>query len=301
MNKLNKAILVLSCITTFSYASDVLSVVNGHKVTTEVAPKNFKTLSKDMQEKIVNRLIDKRIASDYALKQDIVNTEEFEKVLKHVLSIEEGEKKPDAKKGLLSFLKNKKTIKGYTKEQLYSKKGLLAFDFLVNKYAKNLEIPLKEQKEYYKQNKYKYDTPATKELLSIVVKDKKTALTIIKKLSSAKDILQEFSNLAKKYSLAPSASQNGYFGKIATYELNYTLRPAIKDLKRSEFTKKPVKTEFGYQIFYVLNDIPEFNSKFDLVKTKVKNEMMEKRVKQWAMDTIAELRKNAKIKIVYNR
>jgi foldase protein PrsA len=299
MNNLNKVILLLSCVVIFSYASDILAVVNGHNITRQVAPNNFNQMTKQMQNKIVKRLIDKRIACDYALKQDIVDTQEFKKILKHVLIMDKSKKNLNTKLGLISFLENQETIKGYTKEQLYSKKGLLAFDFLVSKYAENLKISLKEQQEYYNKNRYKYDTPAIKELLSIIVEDKKTALMVIKKLLSAKDILQKFSTLAKKYSLAPSASKNGYFGKIATYELNNRLRPILKDLKRSEFTKQPIKTEFGYQIFYILNDIPKFNSKFNLVKTKIKNEIMQKKVKQWAIETIVKSKKSAKIEVKY--
>lgn len=286
--------LISICITTSIIASDVLAVVNGHNVTTEVAPKDFKKLDKETQLKIVNRLVDKRLASDYALSTKIAQSDDFKQVLKHVLDIET----KDNGTLLKDVFDNKKTIKGYTKEQLYSKKGLLAFDFIVNNKAETIKIPLEKQKQNYLQNRYEYDTPATKELLTIVVNDKKTALMIIKKLSSTKDTLQEFSTLAKKYSLAPSASQNGYFGKIATYELNDTLKPAIKDLKRTEFTKEPIKTEFGYQIFYILNDIPEFNSKFELVKTEVENKMMKKAVKDWAMNTIKNLREKANIKIL---
>jgi len=282
------------CITTSIIASDVLAIVNGHNITTEVAPKNFKELDKNIQIKIINRLVDKRLASDYALSTKIVHTDRFKEVLKHVLDIDT----KDNGTLLKDVFENKKTIKGYTKEQLYSKKGLLAFDFIVNNKAETITIPIEKQKEYYLQNKYEYDTPATKELLTIVVNDKKTALMIIKKLSSSKDSLQEFSTLAKKYSLAPSASQNGYFGKIATYELNETLKPAIKDLKRTEFTKTPIKTEFGYQIFYVLNDIPEFDSKFDLVKTQIENKMMQKAVKDWASSKIKSLKEKATIKIL---
>ena len=287
--------IISICLTGSLIASDVLAIVNGKNITTEVAPKNFDKLDKKLQKQIVNRLVDKRLACDYALSTSTAKTEKFKQVLKHVLDIQDSKKD---KALLADVFNNKKTIKGYTKEQLYSKKGLLAFDFLVNQKAENLKISLAEQKKYYNQNKYKYDTPATKELLTIVVNDKKTASMILQKLASAKDILQEFSSLAKKYSLAPSASQNGYFGKIAIYELNDQLKPAIKNLKRMEYTKKPIKTEFGYQIFYVLNDIPKFDSKFELVKSKIENEMMQKAVKDWAMNKIKELRSKAKIKII---
>jgi len=288
--------LVSICLTSSLVASEVLAVVNGKSITTEVAPNGFDKLDKDLQKRIVNRLIDKRLACDYALSTPIVKTKKFKQVLKHVLNIDDSKKNT---KLLTDVFKDKGMIKGYTKEQLYSKTGLLAFDFLVNKKAEEIKPTIKEEKKYYNQTRYKYDTPAMKDLLIIVVDKKKTADMIEKKLGSAKDILQEFSTLAKKYSLAPSAKQNGYFGKIAVYEINDVLKPYLKDLKRTEFTKKPIKTEFGYQIFYVLNDIPAFNSKFNLVKTQVEDAMIKKDVKDWAMTTIQNLRKKATIKTKY--
>jgi parvulin-like peptidyl-prolyl isomerase len=294
IKKILSAGLLSATLLTSLHASEVLAIVNGKNITTEVAPKDFNKLDKETQAKIVDRLINKRVAADYALSTKTAHSKKFEKVLEHVLNID----KPEDKTLLKDVFASKKTLKGYTKEQLYSKKGLLAFDFLVNDQAEKIKIPLEKQKEYYKKNKFKYDTPATKELLTIVVKDKETAEKILKELASSKDILQSFSSLAKKYSLAPSASNSGYFGKIAVYELNDTLKPHIKDLKRTEYTKEPIKTEFGYQIFYILNDIPEFDSKFDLVKTKIESEMMQKAVKEWAMNKVESLRKKATVKIV---
>jgi foldase protein PrsA len=302
MNTLLKAALLLLCASTLSMASEVLAVVNGQNITTEVAPKNFKSMDRALQKKIINRLIEKRLASDYALSTPISESEEFKKTLKHVLQMNSDLKdKKEEEKFLANILKKDAKIKGYTEEQLYSKKGLLAFDFLVNEQADKIKAALtqKELKEYYELNKYKYDTPAMKELLTIVVEDQNKANTIIDELAKSKNKLETFRALAQKYSLAPSASKNGYFGKIPTEQLNDQLKPLLKDLKKSEYSQEPIKTEFGYQIFYILNDIAKFNSRFELVKSKVENEFMQQKVKQWASDTIKKLKQEANISIKY--
>jgi|TARA_R110002050_G_scaffold288887_1_gene441193 parvulin-like peptidyl-prolyl isomerase len=279
-----------------TYASDILAVVNGGNVTSEVAPNNFKTLDNQTQKNILNKLIEKRLVSDYALKTDIVKSEEYKKVLKHILKMSDENDNKKGNENLADIVKQK-SIKGYTQEQLNSKKGLLAFDFLLTQKAEQLLPSDKELEKYYNNRRYKYDTPAQIELLSIVVEKLSLAKEIIKKLQNAKDILQEFSILAKKYSLAPTAKNSGYFGKIPLSVLNSELSPILKDKKRGFFTNKPIKTEFGYEIFYILNDIPEYNSTFEGVKDKVKEEYVKKTVKTWAINKIKELKEKAVIKI----
>jgi len=278
-----------------AFSSDVLAVVNGKNITSEVAPKDFKKLDKKMQVKIVNRLIEKRLASDYAFSTGIVETKEYKKALEHVLSMS-AEKKEDSV-NLANLFKKDASIDGYTVEQLYSKKGLLAFDFLLNRKAEVIKLEEEKMKNFYEMNKYKYDTPEMIELLTIVVNEKKLANEIIEKIDKAKDRLEVFSKLAAEHSLAPSAKKYGYFGKIPVIELNDVLKPALKGLKRNDFVKTPIKTDFGYQIFYILNNIPEFKSTFESVKSQVEEEFLKQEVKNWAINKIKELKKNAKIEI----
>lgn len=296
MKKLVYTLSIVVSLFSSTYASDILAVVNGGNVTSEVAPNNFKTLDNQTQKNILNKLIEKRLVSDYALKTDIVKSEEYKKVLKHILKMSDENDNKKGNENLADIVKQK-SIKGYTQEQLNSKKGLLAFDFLLTQKAEQLLPSDKELEKYYNDRRYKYYTPAQIELLSIVVEKLSLAKEIIKKLQNAKDILQEFSILAKKYSLAPTAKNSGYFGKIPLSVLNSELSPILKDKKRGFFTNKPIKTEFGYEIFYILNDIPEYNSTFEGVKDKVKEEYVKKTVKTWAINKIKELKEKAVIKI----
>jgi foldase protein PrsA len=278
-----------------SFSAEVLATINGQSITTDVAPKNFKTLDSDTQKKIVDRLVEKRLASDYALSTKIVKTDEYKKALEHVLQM--SSEKKEKSENLANLFKKDSSIDGYTTEQLNSKKGLLAFDFILNEKAETLKLSDEKLKEYYASRKYKYDTPAMIELLTIVVDDKKLADEIIKKLQKSEDRLEVFSKLAAKHSLAPSAKNHGYFGKIPLNELNDTLKPALKGLNRNDFVKSPIKTDFGYQIFYVLNDIPEYKSTYEGVKSTIEEELLRAEVKNWAMQKIAKLKKEATIKI----
>lgn len=278
-----------------AFSSDVLAVVNGENITSDVAPKDFKKLDKDMQKKIVSRLVEKRLASTYALSSKISKSPEYQKALEHVLQMSSDKKSKDD--SLANLFKKDSSIEGYTIEQLNSKKGLLAFDFILNQKAETMKFSEKELKEFYESRKYKYDTPALIELLTIVVNDKEVANDILKQLEVAEDRLQNFSKLAAEHSLAPSAKDHGYFGKIPVNQLNDTLKSFLKDLKRNDYLKTPIKTEFGYQLFYVLNDIPEFNSTYESVQSMVEEELIKREVKSWAINKIKELKKNAKIEI----
>ncbi len=279
VKNLLKVGIFLSLIIGIAFASETLAIVNGRKVTTEVAPKNFAKLNKKMQKKIINRLIEERLACEYALSSNIVKSTKFLKILKHVETMTRGK---------------------WTKEQLYSKKGLLAFDYLLNEKMAKLKFTNKELETYYKAHKYKYDTIAYKDLAIIVVNTKKEANKIISKLQKSKNVEQDFMNMAKKYSLAPSAKNYGYFGKIATMDLNPQLKPILKNMKRGTFTTKPIKTDFGYEIYYIVNDIPAFNSKFNLVKDQVEQDLKKQTIKNFAINIMQKLKSKAKIKIIQN-
>ncbi|RUM44316.1 MAG: hypothetical protein DSY46_05950 [Hydrogenimonas sp.] len=273
-----------------AYAGDVLAVVNGHEITTDVAPKNFKDLSPEEQRQIINRLIEKYLAANYALHTDIVKDPEYKKVLEHILNI------PSTPQKSQTLAEAVKKPAGYTDEQLLSKKGLLAFDFLLERKAESMQPDEKTLREFYELNRYKYDTPEMVEVATIVVESKEEADKIVKELNDAKGDYHLFSTLAKKYSKAPDAKDGGYLGKIPVSDLNEVIASHILALKRGEHTE-PIKTVFGYQIYYLINHIPAVTTTYDMVKNRVKEEYIRKAVKAWAYDTIQSLKASADITI----
>jgi peptidyl-prolyl cis-trans isomerase SurA len=73
-------------------------------------------------------------------------------------------------------------------------------------------------------------------------------LDTIKRL--VRDEEEKFEDLAKKYSESPDASEGGDLGEVLEKDLSPSLFDAILSLKEGEVSKV-IKTEKGYQLFYV--------------------------------------------------
>ncbi len=86
----------------------------------------------------------------------------------------------------------------------------------------------------------------------ILVSKKSTAETVIKQLKAGKS----FSSLAKKYSTDTATKTKG--GRIAAFDntntsLDSNFKKAAFKLKNGEYTKTPVKTQYGYQVIQMVN------------------------------------------------
>lgn len=100
------------------------------------------------------------------------------------------------------------------------------------------------------------------------------ALEVIQKLKNGED----FSELAKTYSDDDSASVGGTlapFNKQSDYPTEF-IEQAIK-LDVNEYSKKPIKTEYGYHIIYIVSkeDKPELDSVKDNIITNLANEKID--------------------------
>ncbi|WP_040534104.1 peptidylprolyl isomerase PrsA [Schleiferilactobacillus shenzhenensis] len=83
----------------------------------------------------------------------------------------------------------------------------------------------------------------------ILVKDEKTAKDIINQLNADKG--KNFATLAKKYSTDTGSKANG--GKLTPFDstdtqYDATFKKAAFALKQGEWTKTPVKTQYGYHV-----------------------------------------------------
>jgi len=79
----------------------------------------------------------------------------------------------------------------------------------------------------------------------ILVESQSEAISIIEKLNSG----EQFSELAKEYSIGPSASNGGSLGNF--FSPNQMVKPfsdAVQLLANNEYSKAPVQTEFGWHV-----------------------------------------------------
>ena len=105
----------------------------------------------------------------------------------------------------------------------------------------------------------------------------KEALEQAKKIIKKLDKGEDFAKLAKKYSDDTSnASNGGDLGYFSTDEMVEEFSNAAKELKKNEYTKEPVKTEYGYHI--ILKTGEKSKPKLKEVKDEIKEKIKEQRL-----------------------
>ena len=138
------------------------------------------------------------------------------------------------------------------------------------------------------------DSASDKEKKAAEEKAKKEAEDIIKRLNRG----EKFSDLAKKYSDDDATASKG--GDLGYFDLDSMVEQfseATKKLKVNEYTKSPVKTEYGYHIILKVKEKkkPKLEDEKDAIKDKLKDE---KKSADPAINakTLVEIRKSKKIK-----
>lgn len=248
-------------------ASNVYATVNGQEITkTDIAialrnPKiQFDTLPKETKERIIQQLVDKKLLTSKAIKSGIQDSEQFKKDL------------------------------AYYKEDS-------AFQIWIQQEFKKLKVSAKEKEDYYKKNELKFKKQATLEARHILVKEEKEAIDIIKTLDQAPNKKEKFIELAKTKSTGPTSVKGGYLGKFAPSQMVPEFSSAAADLKVGTYTKKPVKTQFGYHVILLESKNAAQTAPFKEVEKKIEQAVLQEKFQQHIKSIANELRKKAKIVI----
>ncbi len=266
---LSSAIAACIALSGALYAKDY-AVVNGKKITDmdlkfilhSLGGVNFDKLPKDRQKKIIDQAIERRLLTQKAIKDGI-------------------EKDPIYKKTLESIKRD------------------LALEIWMKKQYADISVTEKEVKDYYKKNADKFKRPELVKARHILVKSEKEAKEIIKELEKAgkgKKLEEKFIELAKKKSIGPSGRNGGELGWFDRKQMVKEFSDAAFSLKKGEFTKKPVKTQFGYHIIYVEDKKPAGKIPFDKVENSIIAQLKLQKFKDKIQKLGKELRSKAKIK-----
>jgi peptidyl-prolyl cis-trans isomerase C len=173
----------------------------------------------------------------------------------------------------------------YTKRVEAFKKSLLV-DLYLQQYLKEHNTE-ENQRKYYDEKKEKYITPETVKISVILIKTEDEAKDILKKAREGED----FAELAKKYSKAPSAPKGGDFGARSRKGLRKDFDVAFS-MKVGEISDL-IKTNEGYYIIKLTDHTNERISTYEEVKSQIASEYMRKLLEE----RISELRKAVNIKI----
>ncbi len=121
----------------------------------------------------------------------------------------------------------------------------------------------------------------------ILVKDKKAALAIIRKLEKGED----FAKLAKDNSIGPSKARGGDLGWFQKSQMVKSFAQAAFGLKKGQHTKEPVKTRFGWHVIKLSDRRTKPAPPFEKVKGQLRDDLAQK----VAQAEVKRLRASAKI------
>ena len=124
----------------------------------------------------------------------------------------------------------------------------------------------------------------------ILVKTKNEAVSIINKLNNK----SQFSELAREYSIGPSAKNSGNLGWFGPGQMVKEFEKAAFLLEKGNISQKPIKTKFGFHVIK-LNDIRNAKPK---KLNEIKNNIIEKITKISLSNLENKIRKNEKVLII---
>ena len=245
----------------------VLATIDGEKITLEEfnkeldrIPANMKmlVLTQSGKQSFLDRYIVKRLLMEEARKENVEKEKDFQDRLTDI------------------------------REQL------LIESLLKKKVTTNINPSEEALKEYYDKNQEKFKTGQEVDTRQILVKTEKEAKEIRAKLDKGED----FADLAKRYSIDPSAKSTG--GAIGFHGKG-TLLPeyesvAFKMAKVGQISA-PVKTQLGYHIIQLQGMKPPAYTPYEQVKEFIKQRIVQEGQNEVLEKYVADLRGKAKITV----
>ena len=158
-------------------------------------------------------------------------------------------------------------------------------------------------RKYYDNNPEKFKAPEEVKASHILIKfdpkkadeakknDARTALEGVKdRLKNGED----FAKVAKEVSEGPSSKSGGDLGFITRGQMVKPFEDAVFALQPGEISDI-ITTQFGYHVIKVFERKPEKTISFEEVKSRLVNQMKQKKAQKEIMAYIQQLKENAKI------
>lgn len=236
---ISSAVVAIALVGSSLNAADYYATVNGEKITKadvmmvlQDSRIDFDQLPKQAQNQVLEQIINKVLVSKNALENGMEKNQEFNDAL------------------------NKMKLD-------------LAFQMWQRDQLKSIKISEEEKKDFYEKNKDSFVVPDRLTARHILVKTEEEAKNIIKQLDKSSKKEEKFIELAKSKSTGPSGPKGGDLGTFNANQMVPEFADAAKALTKNSYSKKPVKTQFGYHVIY-LNDKKEGKSlSFNEVKGNI--------------------------------
>ncbi len=268
MKKIVLAATVAAGLFASALSAKTYATVNGQEITDsdinaiiQVIPgAKFDRLTKQQQKQIVEQAVEKKLLAEKAIASGIEKTPEYQQTLAKM-------------------------------------KQELALEMWMKKQFENVKVSEKEMKDFYNKNIQMFKQPAQAKARHILLKTKAEAEKVIAQLKKAKDVKAKFIELAKKKSTGPSAANGGDLGWFDAKRMVKPFSDAAFKLKKGEFTKTPVKTQFGYHVIYLEDKKPAGNVTFEQAKPNIEQTLKVQKFQEQMKKIAKELKAKADIKI----
>ncbi len=269
MNKnLLLSALALTLVATSTLSAKTYATVNGTEIgdrditaILSVMPgAKYETLTKEQQKQIVQQAVEKRLLSEKAMASGIEKDKLY-------------------------------------KETLEKMKKDLALEIWMKKQFDAQKVSDADMKAFYKKNSKMFKQPAMAKAKHILVKTEAEAKKIIAELNKAKDIKKSFVKLAAEKSTGPSGPNGGELGWFDATKMVKPFADAAFALKKGTFTKKPVKTQFGYHVIFVEDKKDAQNVPFEKAKKKIEQSMKVEKFQKHMKEVSKSLKAKADISI----
>ena len=161
--------------------------------------------------------------------------------------------------------------------------------------TKDVKVTDQEIQAYYDENKAQFETPASRDVRHILVKQRARADDIYRQLRQGGD----FAALAKRYSQDPASKAQG--GKF-TAQQGATVPEFDEtafELETGELSQ-PVKTQFGWHIIEATSAVkPKATQELSEVESQISDQLLEEQKNARINEWIEELRKRFEDEIAY--
>ena len=178
-------------------------------------------------------------------------------------------------------------------EALKRVKRDLALELWMKKQFEAIKLKDSEIKDFYKSNKAMFKKPETAKAKHILLKTEADAKAVIKELKGG----AKFEDLAKKKSTGPSASNGGDLGWFDKKRMVKEFSDAAFALKKGEYTKKPVKTQFGYHVILLEDKKAAGKVSLEEAKPSIEQSLKVKKFQENMKKMTKKLRSSADISI----
>jgi peptidyl-prolyl cis-trans isomerase C len=184
------------------------------------------------------------------------------------------------------------------KREFQSKLKMYRNELLVNEYVTTKIVPFisvtdEEVNEIIKKNPNLVPR-GTFTLKEILVKSEKEAEEIYQELKKGAD----FSKIAAEKSIAQSKTNGGLIGTISKGQLPPDLEAVVSNLKEGEFSK-PIKTDEGFQIFYLVSRKEIGPEQAKILEGKIRDKLIQmernKKIEAMIEKKAEELKKQIKV------